>query len=237
MEQNTTSTNNNLYSLSIRISSDGFSLSVFDESKLLLTFKKINISFGKLSIIEIVEIIKKETQLYYRNINLIYESDIYAIIPDSIFKPENASDFLYLQHEPVKNDQIISNSIPTWGVVNTFTIPDSIQNALHQVFPYTTIQHHLSFFLTDNIKMQSADCLYIWTRHKMMDIVVIKNGKLQLINSFSYQTPEDFAYFTLNVFEQLMLDIENCKVYLFNAETKTNIKKTLEEYLSVISSQ
>jgi hypothetical protein len=233
MEQPTESTNTSLYSLYIQIGSLGISVSVFDDSYTLLSQKKISVSIITLSTNELVEIVKKETQLYYRKIKLIYESDIYTLIPDSIFSTENVKDFLYLQHKAEPNEKILYNKIFNWGVVVAFTIPVSIHNALNQVFPYITIEHHLSFVLTDKVKKQNETCIYIWVRSKMMDLIVFKNGKLILVNSFAYQTPEDFTYFTLNVYEQFSLDIDKCNVFLLNADKKPELQKTLDKYLVV----
>src|ERR1035437_6633416 len=212
MEHPYESTNSSLYSLHIRICSAGFTFSVFDESNSILSIKKVTALIASLSLNDIIDIIKRETQLYYRNINLIYESDIYTIIPESIFMSENAGDLLYLQHKPETNDLILYNVIHNLGIVIAFAISGSVQKALSQIFPHTAIEHHLSFVLTDKIKQQNENGIYIWVRSKTLDVIAFKNSKLHLVNSFGYLTPEDFTYFTLNIFEQLSLDIEKCKV-------------------------
>ena len=87
--------------------------------------------------------------------------------------------------------------------------------------------------LTENIKSMSGSCVYCFARNKRLDMVVVNKGKLLLINSFSYQTTDDFAYFVLNVYEKLKLDMHICPVCLLNAEEKPELVKILEKYLTV----
>lgn len=223
----------NEYSLSIRLSSDGFSLCVYDESNSLLSTKKVSISLFSMSEEEINQllILEKETQLNFKDIRLICESDNYTFVPAQIFKPEEARDFLLFQHELNKKDQILVNMLPVWDIVNVFCIPNALYNALTHLFPNSPIEHHVSWFLTDKVQFGSESNLQIWVRPKMMDVVVLTNGNLILINSFAYNTPEDFTYFTLNIFEQLSLETEKHIVKLFHLEKKRELLESLEKYI------
>ncbi|HEY6914849.1 MAG TPA: DUF3822 family protein [Paludibacter sp.] len=225
----------NSYTLSIRINSDGFSLLINDESGLLLSTQNISTSLFNLSAEEIVRIISIETPYYYEKVNIICESDSYIFIPTLFFKREEAMDFLYFQHKKQKNERVIYNYVSDWDTVNVFSIPATLEQALARLFPESIIEHQLSWLLKNKIKPLQTNSLSIWVRSKMMDVVALKNGKLQLLNSFSYQTPEDFTYHALDIIEQLSLDIEKCDVFLYNSDKKTELGKILEKYAKVIS--
>ncbi|HRR62726.1 MAG TPA: DUF3822 family protein, partial [Paludibacteraceae bacterium] len=60
--------------------------------------------------------------------------------------------------------------------------------------------------------------LNVCLREHLMDVVAIENNRLMLINSFVFQTPEDFVYYLLRVIEELSFDIDSCKIRLFNYE-------------------
>jgi hypothetical protein len=234
MELPENSINNKQYLLSIRLRSDGFNLSVFDESSVLLTSKKISNSLFTLSSDEIIKLMTTDVQLNYRSVRLICESEKYIFIPTPIFKTEEAADMLHFQFKPVKTDQIILNRIPKWDTVNVFSIPKPVHIALSKLFPNAIIEHHLSYFLNEFVKPQNGNTVYIEVRNNLMDVVVVTTGGIQLINSFSFNTPEDFTYYTLNLFDTLPLDTENCKVILYNSDKKPELQKTLEKYLDVI---
>jgi len=236
MEPYTDSTISNQYSLSIRISSDGFSLSVVDGSDSLISTKIIPTILTSLSAEQITTLINKETQINYRNIHLIYESDIYTFVPAPVFRSNEAADYLnFQQNKTTKNDIVLYNYLPVWDTVNVFAIPKAIQAALSQLFPNTIIEQHVSYFLATKVKTQHENALFIWTRPKTLDIIAFKNGKLYLLNSYLYLTAEDFTYHTLNIIDKLSIDTDKCKVGLFNAEKKPELKKTLEKYLEVDS--
>jgi len=237
MEQPTGSTTIKQYLLSIRLSAEGFNLSVFDDSSVLLSSKKVTKSLYALSSDEIIKILTPEILLNFRSVRLICESDTYTFIPAPIFKIEEAADLLHFQFKPVKTDQIILNRIPKWDTVNVFSIPKTVHNAITHLFPKAIIEHHLSYFLTECVKPLGESCVYIEVRGNIMDVVVISKGAIQLINSYSFNTPEDFTYYTLNLFDKLPLDTENCKVVLFNSEKTPELLKMLELYLEVINGE
>ena len=237
MEQPIDSTTMKHYLLSIRLNSEGYTISVFDESSVLLSSKKVTKSLFALSSDEIIKTMTPEAELNYHTVRLICESETYTFIPAPIFKAEEAADLLHFQFKPVKTDQIILNHIPKWDTVNVFSIPKTVYNALTQLFPKAIIEHHLSYFLSECVKLQTESSVYIEVRGNIMDVVVILKGALQLINSYSFNTPEDFTYYTLNIFDKLPLDTENCKVILFDGEKTPELKKTLELYLEVINEE
>lgn len=230
--ENTTA---NSYNLSIRISSDGFSLLVTDGSGLQLSTKKVTASVFSLSAEEITNIIEKETQLNFHHIRIICETDIYIFVPMPLFRTGEAVHFLNFQHKAKKNERVIYNTIPTWNTVNVFSIPGSLLQALTDLFPGQAIEHHMSSFLSDKIKPQQENSLSIWARQQMADLIIIKEGKLQLLNSFSYQTAEDFCFHALNAMEQLSLDTNKHKVFLYNATKKPELEKVLENYVTIIN--
>jgi hypothetical protein len=227
----------NSYHLSIRISSDGFSLSVYNEANFLLSSKKINATLTKLTFDEVLNLFSLETQLNYTTLRLIYETDTYTIIPADFFVEEEAIDFLSLGHELRKEDKILFNKLEMWDIVNAFAIPVTVHDALVRLFPHTAIEHHLSYLLTYKIQSPIESCLYCQVETKTLDLIVLKGGKIQFVNSFSYQTPEDFIYFTLSIYKKHSLDTNNSPIYFLNAATRPELKEMLEKYVTVISEQ
>jgi len=223
----------NQYSLSIRFSSDGFSLSIFDEFNSFLSTKKISALLNSLSEEEIVQLIlqEPETQVTYSKVRLICESDLYVFVPVLVFRQENARDLLCFQHKLEKKDFVMFNKLPKWEVVNVFSIPIVLHTALSGLYPDTLIEHQVSHFLTDYITLQGENSIQVWVGAKSMDVIVLKNGNVILINSYNYQTPEDFTYYTLSLFEQLSLDPETCKVRLFNVEKNNQLQNHLQKYV------
>jgi hypothetical protein len=229
---------NNLYNLVIRFSKNGLLLSISDNSKNIISKKQISAEIFSMSEHQITNLIKNDydTQAEFKTLELICESDIYTFVPMPYFNNEDANDLLNFDSRLKKSDAVLINKLPNWETVNVFSIPKVLNDSLKKTFPDFHIIHHLSIILS-NIKSKSSDTeVFIWTREKVMDVIVLKAGNIQLINSFEYQTTEDFTYYALNIFEQLMLDTETCKIRLYNSENKPELKNSLQKYIKDVLS-
>ena len=223
------------YKLTVRFSSEEWLLSVFDSADKLVSTKRISAYLPLLSEEAIVRIIAKEPEMQkeYADVCFICESDCYSFVPAVIFRENEVDDLLYFQREKDKNTVVCFNLLDNWKMVNIFSISRVLNNALLHFYPNPTITHHLSYCLTDFIKSPSNNKVHIWVRERKMDVIVFKNGQTELINTYDYQTSEDFIYHVLNVFEQMSLDVESCKVQLYNAEQKGELVTLLSNYVGM----
>lgn len=224
---------NNQYSLSIRLNSDGFSLFVYDPSSQLLTTKSVTALLYSLSEEEILNLFRNEAEcgLSYKSVRIICELNAYCIVPIPLFKHHEASNLLYFQHKEDKKEQVKYNVLKPWDIVNVFAIPRALMGALTQLFPDVSVEQHLSWFIADKVQLHTETVMYVFVRGTMMDVVLLENGSIKLVNSFAYQTTEDIAYFILRLYDQLGLDSEHCAVRLYNAEGKTELKKLIRKYV------
>ena len=142
---------------------------------------------------------------------------------------------MFFQDKLNKSDKISFNKLPNWDTVDVFTVPGVLNDAMAHLFPRLEIEHHLSWFLSGKIRSTGENSVQIWVRPKKMDVVVLNNGNIVLINSYDYSTPEDFTYFTLNIFQQLTLSKEEYPVKLYNSENCTELKQHLQKYLKSVS--
>ncbi|VAW25876.1 FIG032012: hypothetical protein, partial [hydrothermal vent metagenome] len=68
------------------------------------------------------------------------------------------------------------------------------------------------------------------------DIVVFKNKKLELFNSFHFKTKEDFIYYVLFITEQLNLNPEEFKLVLLgDIEKNSDVYNILYQYIRNIT--
>jgi len=228
----------NDYNISIRFNSNGFSLYIFDKGNVLITSKQITASLSSISKSDIVHILENELNTYIQNkdIELIVESDQYTLVPNSLFKSEDAQGLLHFQFKPIPSSSIIWNMVFGEEVVVIFAIPSSLEQALLALFPYISITHHISHFIKTTTE-NNINGVHIWTRDSKMDVVVIDNGKLTFCNSFVYQTPEDFTYHTLNIYEQFKLDTEAFITHIYNEGKKTELTDLVKMYVKEVVSR
>ena len=221
--------------LIVHFHSEEWLLTICDKTNKPVSTKRIPAFLSTLSEEEIVQIIAKEPEMQqqYHEVRFVCESDFYTFVPTAVFKENDTDDMFHFIHEKNKNAVVLHNVLTAWKMVNIFSIPVMLHNALLHFYPQSIIEHHLTYYLNDVIKHPANNRLYVWVANRKLDIVAFKNGTVELINRFGYQIPEDFIFHILNVFEQLSLDIENCKVQLYNAEQRNELLTMLRKYVNV----
>ena len=225
--------NTNQYNLSIRLTSDGFSLFVTDEKDNLLSSKKTSFNILNRSKEEIIEKLLEEQVLgiNYQSVRIIVESDYYSCIPESMFDEKHIFDMLQLQHHQiVPTDCIIFNQLLAWNTVLAFTIPDQLFKVISEILPEISIEHHLYAFINDKVALGAGQNFYVWIRHQTMDIVALEKGNLILVNSYEYKTKEDFTYHLLNASKQLSFDREECNLNIYNADQHPELVELTAKY-------
>ena len=224
---------NNNYSLSVRVCLNGFSLSMLDQAGATLVSREVPASLYQMRKEEVIELFQTKAGVVpsdYSEVQLIAESDLYVFVPAPLFNLQCIDDYFYFQHERDKTQIVLFNRIPVWDTVNVFSIPLALHEALNELFPDSAVAHQLSDLLSGKIKTKE-DCIHIGVRPKMLDAVVLKSGTLSLINSFAYQTAEDFTYFVLNIFDQLKLDTEKVAVRLYQRNNSADFKDLISMYV------
>lgn len=224
----------NAYSLSIRLTSDGFSLFIYNDSGKLVSKKWTPIpDLFKLSENTISIVLEQIPELSsnYKEASIVIETDQFTLIPSVFFREEKAGDYLKLQHPEVgNNSQACYDSIETRECLNVFSTPLHLINGLKKYIPRVAIKHHLTELIA-KMSHTSDNILQICLRDSRMDAIVIKDTRLQLANSFKTDSPEDLVYYVLNIFEQLSLNTEQCQVIFYNIDEHDKRFKLVNKYV------
>lgn len=236
MDRASVNRDNNQYSLSIRFSSDGFSLSVHDELNNLLSTKKVATLLFSHTEEEIIRklLYEPELQVSCKNIRLICELDTYAFVPITLFDEQYSDSFLFYHDKKEKNEKVIFNRLSEWDMVNVFSIPPALYGALNHLYPDLIVEHHLSNFFSSKVNVNLSQTVQIWVRPTKMDVMVFTNGRPVLMNTFPYKSTEDFIYYTLHVFEQLSLNVETYEVKLYNTNKSTDLQLNLQRFIKSV---
>lgn len=221
------------YHLSVHISEDGYKISVLDETGTELSSKRVTASLFRMQVHDIEALLGPEFSINAAKVRIVYESDVYVFVPVALFDPNEAVYYLSFQHKIAKNERIVFNGISAWDTVNVFTIPNALLTALMNLVPDANIEHHMSVLLTNEANASETNELHVHVRSKMVDLILVQSGKLQLLNSFSCQATDDYVYHTMNAIELLNVDSANTSFYLHNGKVNGEIEKHLSNYLQV----
>ena len=118
------------YTLSIRLSTDGFSFSIYNpiyESSLSFFEKEINPS---LSLTANLKQVFRETELLtlpYKRINILMASNRFTPVPSEFFDDEQTETLFYHNHPKKENETVLYNVLPRNNITIILFTSQSIE--------------------------------------------------------------------------------------------------------------
>ncbi len=233
---------NKNYALSIQVSLGGFCFSILDEDR------NKHIGFESYLINEIVDyedlshllsslfdqldIIKRR----FNKVTALFEGPYYSLVPMPLFDENALASFYGFNHNLKYNEEFCFDKLPNLQAYLVYAIATPLRELIKSRFVNYKMHHAQSSFIESLlIKHKNLDIekrLFVNVREEYLDIIYLKESKLEFCNSFKYNTKEDFAYFLLNVIEELQLNPETIETYLLgNIDKNTEIYELLYKYI------
>ena len=208
----------------------GFSFCIIDTSLqkyiALKHYKFEKISSYASSLNKLNEIFNNDELLYnkFKSVKLIFASQRETLVPLPLFSNEDIKKYFYFNQSEEKNEEVLYNKIKNSDAVNIFSIPTKFINFFNNKFDNITYYHQSTPFIENALienKNQKFDYkVYVYNYEFFFDVIVISPQKLLFYNTFKYKNENDFAYYLMNVFEQLKLNPSQTPVYLMGDITK-----------------
>jgi hypothetical protein len=210
-------------SLLIQLNSTSLSFVIFDPQTHTFSALK-STSFNSLSDIETIDvigqIIQEEPVFNYEFSKVIFQFQSFRtmLVPESLFDSKNLSAFLKFHHDLDEKDRIHFIELKPSEAFVVFTVPVYIENILKNKFQNILFTHHSFSFLYNalefKVKGEITQSLHIHFANDFFDVLIVKNNKIQLFNSFFYKKYTDVIYFIANILNLFSLQPENTKVYI-----------------------
>lgn len=166
-------------------------------------------------------------------VKLFYHTSLYTLVPTKIWSDENPTLYLkytlktlphdFIAHEPILKGETNLIYIPFVNLNNYFFEKFGSFHYYHALGPWID-------YCAEVIGEQTA--VFANFTSRQLDLLVFKDGKLHLSNSFEYHTPEDVVYYTLFIYEQLGLNPNESPMYLSgNIAKSTSVYSALYTYI------
>jgi hypothetical protein len=138
----------------------------------------------------------------FRKMILSWSSGSFTLVPEPLYDENHRKQYLEMVSGKTEQHEIIlDNKISECDARLLFTLPQEISRLLestgnntssvyHQLFPMIKLALPLS-------KASGSKTVYAYTRNQHFDVVMADAGKLLMVNSYPYHSPEDFIYFLL----------------------------------------
>lgn len=248
-KSNKIDTNSNL-ELSIQVSLNGLSFCVLSIPDNTITYYNKAAFDSKLNPFQILDKLKHcfntipELNTTFSKVNVIHENELSSIVPKSLFNEDTLADYLKFNSKILRTDFITFDDINLIDAANVYVPYVNINNFIYDTFGAFEYNHFSTILLNTILKLNKNTIeseMYVHVSDVHFEIIVAKNGKLELYNSFEYTTKEDFIYYILFTAEQLNLNPEEFKLYLCgNIQEESDLYKIVYTYVrhvEIIDSQ
>ena len=228
--------------ISIQLSLDGFSFVIYNkiqnELGAFAVYEFENNSITPFKHLELIEQLFNQDdllQLKYESVSVTHFNNLVTQVPHPFFNKEHLAQYLQNTVKVLKNDFITYDEVINTEIINVYIPFVNINNFLldkYGVFIYKHSSTILIEKLLNNYKNLEGDYCFVNVSKNNLDIVVLKNKKLELFNSFNFTTKEDFIYYILFTAEQLNLNPEELNLVLLgDIEKESELFTILYQYV------
>lgn len=211
------------YTLSIRLSTDGFSFSVFNPmGDGELSFFDREVDEGLSLTANLKQTFREVEWLNrpYRRVNILMADKRFAFIPLEFFEDEQAEIVFYHNHPKRENELVQYNILHKNNIVVLFGMDKSACTFLREQYPdakfYSQASSFIEFF---SMKSRLGNCrkMYVHLRKDAIDVYGYERGRLLLANSFACKETADRIYYLLYIWKQLGFEQERDELHLTGA--------------------
>ena len=187
--------------LTIEIGDDGISLLTFDLSEKkpisinLLEFEKDKELEANLQACS-ESILKAAKQA--KEISIHYNFKDSVLIPEKYHQSGRNASYLNLMFTQNEDVTILEDQISILNVVNVYQIPEQIHHWFKLQFPEAIFSHSTSKQILNSTTSNELNVIFSFGNMKVLFFI---EGKLQLVQYFKHQTPEDALYHLLSICE------------------------------------
>ncbi|HSI89756.1 MAG TPA: DUF3822 family protein [Adhaeribacter sp.] len=236
----------NLY-ISLSLKQVRFAVADVQRNKLLaLESYDLSAVFSPLQLSEQLTLLVQEkpflSKTNWNSIRVAIKNQNFTLIPETLFEPEAAGQYLNLHCEPDEfHDRILTYRHAKIEAISIFTADKFLLDWFAANFPGKNIRFvHQTSPLIEGVLNQHNRSLqkkmYLYADQNSLSILLAQEGTLHFCNQFHYASPEDFIYFTLLVMQEHKLNPDQDPITLWGDITHDSALFTiLRKYVRNVS--
>jgi Protein of unknown function (DUF3822) len=158
------------------------------------------------------------------------------LIPSAQYRQEEGSAILKSVYVLNGASVIIAESIPEWQLYNTHAVPKDIFDWVTNKFSSANYKNGYSVDIRSVEAANPGGTMMIDFKTDEFSILVTKEGRFLLSQTFEYSTPEDVIYFLLKIVQQYSLSQQDVQLQLSGfIDKQSSLYKELYQYFIEIS--
>ena len=190
------------------------------ESNQYLAWSSFNRRDGK-DAKSLMETILKEEIFNYKcsSSSVVFTHNSAMLIPSAFFSSDSLVSYLKQQNLIKPGETACSDFIKNNDCYSVYSVATEDYDILKEKYPQAAFRHHSSVFVEYLLALHKGSDrkneVHVFVFTGYMDVVAMQAGKLQLYNRYYFQTPNDFTYFLLWVYEELKLKPEDSPCFFY----------------------
>ena len=230
------------YTLSIRLSADGFSFSVHHpqhEGELFYADYAVNVSYSMTANLKKMIQTTEELKHAYGQTNILIDTQRVTPVPFDLFEDEQTEALFYQNFQPRDNETILCKILGKSNIALLFGMDRHAHQLLCEQFPQSRIFANVSPLMehfTQKSRENNCRSLYVHFQPSGMNIFAFDKGKLLLTNTFRCKQTADQIYYLLYVWQQLGFSQEKDQIYLTGKmEAQEELLTELNKFLRQVT--
>ncbi|MBL0358787.1 MAG: DUF3822 family protein [Chitinophagaceae bacterium] len=151
-------------------------------------------------------------QEQFKNITVVYAYPEALLVPSDFVSDSNKKEMLELVHGDVTDAFTRADFLYRHHTHNIYTVPRQIDAVVSYLFS-SPVSTHLYSLLPDMFKERGNHLYCIFSTSSFI-AMLLKQGKLQAIQTFKYKTPEDVVYYLLQLCQGFEVEVDDTYVHL-----------------------
>ena len=163
-------------------------------------------------VVDAQEILQNE----FRESVVVYNFSETTLVPGPFYQHDANRDLMDLLFGNLKKGLVLSEKWNNAELHTLYRIPAAVHSLLQQKFSAGKYWHIYTLWLSwlQKTNEEEAERMHLVFAADKVLTAIFKNGQLQLLQSFTYTTPEDVVYHLLHCCEKLFLSQDNCLLHI-----------------------
>jgi len=134
-------------------------------------------------------------------VNILFEDARFTLIPMPLFDQNNYQSIYAFNFTNIIGEEVLYTAMPVSDAVLIYGISNGLIESFKKRYPFVNFYHSnfplWTAFINKYRNTDSQGSVLANFRNGAMDILILNERKLQLMNSFSCKSDEDFLYFLI----------------------------------------
>lgn len=146
------------------------------------------------------------------NTCVIYGYPSAVLAPDDTVNEVSGKMMMEMMYGEITDAVLKTDTVKDLNIKTIYTVPKQVDSVISFLFSNDCSKH--VYTLLAGVEGLSKDCLYCIFGSSYFTAMLLKGGQLQLVQSYQYKTPEDAAYYLLQMCHSYNMDINTIRVNL-----------------------